>query len=256
MIEEDGGALCESYLDSIGAILRRIQVEEADGLARAAQRLAEQVAADRLIHIYGPGGHSNLAAQEVFYRAGGLMHVAPILDGGTLLSNGALSSTDTERRPGYGRRVIADRRLGATDLLILVNTFGINAAVIDAALEARERGTFVIGVSARACSAAAPPDHPARHPSGLDLHQLVGIAIDTHVPAGDAIMSIRGFTEPVAAASTFANAFVLNALVIRTVALLAGQGIEPPVWRSRNVAGGDEANARHVERFRARVPGL
>ena len=42
-----------------------------------------------------------------------------------------------ERTPGYGRMVIRDQRLGEGDLLILVNAYGINAALIDAALEAR-----------------------------------------------------------------------------------------------------------------------
>ena len=84
---------------------------------RAAERLADQIAADRLVHVYGPGGHSNLAAQEIFFRAGGLMHVSAILDEGTLLSNGALRSMAIERTPGYGRIVIADQRLGEGDLL-------------------------------------------------------------------------------------------------------------------------------------------
>jgi uncharacterized phosphosugar-binding protein len=59
-----------------------------------------------------------------------------------------------------------------------------------------------------------------------------------------------------AAVSTFANAFALNCLVIRTVALLAERGIEPPVWRSGNAPGGDQANARFLGRFRGRVRSL
>ncbi|WDR07247.1 SIS domain-containing protein [Devosia rhodophyticola] len=69
------------------------------------------------------------------------MHISAILDEGTLLSNGALRSMAIERTPGYGRIVIADQRLGANDVLILVNAYGINAALIDAALEARSRGS-------------------------------------------------------------------------------------------------------------------
>ena len=76
----------------------------------------------------------------MFFRAGGLMHISAILDEGTLLSNGALRSMAIERTPGYGRLVIEDRDLGEGDLLVLVNAYGINAALIDAALAARERG--------------------------------------------------------------------------------------------------------------------
>jgi uncharacterized phosphosugar-binding protein len=252
----DADALTAGYLDACIAIMRRIQEEERAPLAAAAARLADQIAADRLVHVFGPGGHSNLATQEIFFRAGGLMHVSAILDEGTLLSNGALRSMAIERTPGYGRVVIADRRLGPDDLLILVNAYGINAALIDAALEARSRGVFLIGVSSKSHAEGTAPDHPARHPTRRNLHELVDIAIDTKVPIGDAVVSIPGVGERIGAISTFANAFALNALVVRTVAALAGRGIEPPVWRSGNAPGGDAANARFLGRFRDRVKAL
>jgi uncharacterized phosphosugar-binding protein len=184
------------------------------------------------------------------------MHVSAILDEGTLLSSGALRSMAIERTPGYGRIVIANQQLKAGDLLILVNAYGINAALIDAALEARERGVFLIGVSSREHASNTAPDHPARHPTKKNLHDLVDIAIDTKVPIGDAVVRVPGMSQDIAAISTFANAFALNCLVIRTVAKLAEGGIEPPVWRSGNAPGGDEANARFIDRFRDRVRAL
>ncbi|MCP4383304.1 MAG: SIS domain-containing protein, partial [Hyphomicrobiales bacterium] len=163
-------ALCAGYFESTTRLMREILDQEGGALDLAAARVAEQVAADRLVHVYGPGGHSNLAAQEIFFRAGGLTHVAAILDEGTLLSNGAFRSMAIERLPGYGKVVIADRRLGPDDLLILVNAYGINAALIDAALEARRRGVSTIGISSRRHAEAAAKDHPARHPTAQNLH--------------------------------------------------------------------------------------
>jgi uncharacterized phosphosugar-binding protein len=249
----DAGALCANYLADVHALMALVLGEETEAMDGAADRIADQIAADRLVHIYGPGGHSNLAAQEIFFRAGGLMHVSAILDEGTLLSGGALRSMAIERTPGYGKVVIGDWGLGREDLLILVNAYGINAALIDAALEARRRGCFLIGVSSRRHAEQTAPDHPARHPTRQNLHDIVDIAIDTKVAIGDAIVTVPGLSERIAAASTFANAFALNCLVIRTVAKLADRGIEPPVWRSGNAPGGDEANARFVGRFRQRV---
>lgn len=249
----DADALCEGYLASVTALMGEILRDERDALDRAADRVAGQIAADRLVHVYGPGGHSNLAAQEIFFRAGGLMHVSAILDEGTLLSNGALRSMAVERTPGYGRIVIADRRLGEGDLLILVNAYGINAALIDAAIEAKARGVFLIGVSSRRHASATAPGHPARHPTKQNLHDLVDIAVDTKVDIGDVAVTVPGFDSRIAAVSTFANAFALNCLVIRTVAKLVERGVEPPVWRSGNAPGGDEANARFLHRFRERV---
>jgi uncharacterized phosphosugar-binding protein len=256
MEKQTGAALTLAYLDQVQTLMRAIVTEEANVLDQAAEKLAAQVSADRLIHVFGPGGHSNLASQEIFFRAGGLMHVSAILDEGTLLSNGALRSMAIERTPGYGRVVIADRDLGPTDLLILVNAYGINAALIDAALEAKRRGCFVIGVSSRRHASQTSADHPARHPTRQNLHDIVDIAIDTKVPVGDALMHLPGLGEPIAACSTFANSIALNALVIQTVAKLLERGIEPPVWRSGNAPGGDKANARFIAAFRGRVRAL
>jgi uncharacterized phosphosugar-binding protein len=244
------------YLTQVDGLLGRILTEESAAIRRAAELLADQVAADRLVHIYGPGGHSNLAAQEVFFRAGGLMHFAAILDEGTLLSNGALRSMAIERTPGYGRVVIEDRELGEGDLLVLVNAYGINAALIDAALTARERGVALVGVSSRSHAENTAADHPARHPSRQNLHDLVDVAIDSKVPIGDAVVELDGVAEKVAAVSTFANAFVLNCLTLATVEALTDRGVEPPVWRSGNAPGGDAANARFLGRFRSRVRAL
>lgn len=252
----DADALCAQYLASTHSLMQRIMSDERDALDLAAAKLADQIAADRLVHIFGPGGHSNLAAQEVFFRAGGLMHISAILDEGTLLSNGALRSMAIERTPGYGKVVITDQRLGKSDMLILVNAYGINAALIDAALEARQRGVFLIGVSSRDHASNTSGDHPARHPTKHNLHEIVDIAIDTKVPIGDAVVSVPGMSENIAAISTFANAFALNCLVIRTVAKLVERGIEPPVWRSGNAPGGDEANGRFIANFHSRVRAL
>lgn len=248
--------LCADYLDKTHALMKRILSEETSALDKAAAKLAEQIKADRLIHIFGPGGHSNLAAQEVFFRAGGLMHISAILDEGTLLSNGALRSMAIERLPGYGKIVITDQKLDSTDLLILVNAYGINAALIDAALEAKRRGAFVIGVSSREHAENTSPDHPARHLTKHNLHDLVDIAIDTKVPIGDAVVTMPGMSEKIAAISTFANAFTLNCLVMRTVAKLVEDNVEPPVWRSGNAPGGDEANGRFIADFQHRVKAL
>ena len=138
-------------------------------------------------------------------------------------------------------------------VLILVNAYGINAALIDAALEARSRGVFLIGVSSRVHANSTAAEHPARHPTKQNLHDLVDIAIDCKVPVGDALVSVPGMGERIGAVSTFANAFTLNNLVIRTVAKLVERGIEPPVWRSGNAPGGDEANSRFIARFNDRV---
>jgi uncharacterized phosphosugar-binding protein len=248
-----GDLACEAYLEAVYQHMRRINSEERDALDQAADKLADHIAADKLVYVYGPGGHSNLATQEVFFRAGGLMHINPILDEGTLLSNGALRSMAIERTPGYGKVVISNNQLGEGDLLVLVNAYGINAALIDAALEAKRRGVFLIGINSHEHAEGSAPDHPARHPTKQNLHDIVDIAIDCKVPIGDALLRLDGLDEKIAAVSTFANAFALNSLIIRTVHKLLARNVTPPIWRSGNAPGGDAANARFLANFRHRV---
>lgn len=248
--------LVHSYLEGLKSRLDEVSRANADALAAAGALVAEQVANDRLVHIYGPGGHSNLASQELFFRAGGLMHIAAILDEGTLMSSGALRSMAMERTPGYGRVVIENARLGQGDLLILVNAYGMNAALIDAAITARERGVRLIGVSSREHAEGTAPDHPARHPTRANLHDVVDLHLDSQVPIGDAIVEVPGISQRVAPVSTVLSAFLLHSVVLHAVAELVRREIDPPIWRSGNAPGGDAANGRHIDRFIGRIRAL
>lgn len=49
--------------------------------------------------------------------------------------------------------------------------------------------------------------------------------------------------------STFCNSFVMNHLVIETVRALQEMGVEPPVFRSANLPGGDDHNQKLFERY-------
>jgi len=246
-------SLLRSYANLIAAHLDGIIASSGDAIEAAATRVADQVERGGIVHVYGPGGHSNLAAQEVFFRAGGLVNMSAVLDEGTLLSNGALRSVAMERTPGYGRTVIHTLGLGSDDLLILVNAYGINSALIDSAKAAKEAGTYVIGVSSRQHAEQVPPDHPARHPSKANLHDIVDLAVDSRVPLGDAVLTIHGVADPFAAISTFANAFVLQGIVAEAIRMLAERGVEPTIWRSANAPGGDERNARFLSEFEHRI---
>ena len=184
------------------------------------------------------------------------MHISAILDEGTLLSNGALRSMAIERTPGYGRVVIEDYGLTDEDIIIIVNAYGINTATIDAALTSKERGARTIGVSSFRHAEATHPDHPSRHPTKKNLHEIVDVAIDSKVEVGDAVLDIPGAPQKIGPMSTFANAFVMNWIVAETVAILQQRKITPPIWRSGNAPGGDEWNKQFIKDFKRRIPKL
>lgn len=247
------GMIMDLYYDKVLAIINEIRSTERENILKCARIVADQVKQDKLVYVFGPGGHSNLAAMEVFFRAGGLLHISAMINQETMLSAGAMKSMQVERLPGYGKIVVEDYNIGEGDLLWIVNAYGINSATIDAALTARARGAKVIGVSSVEHANTCPLDHPARHPSKQNLHDIVDAHVDCKVKQGDAVLELEGLTQKIGAMSTFANAYVMNCIVIEAVNMLVNEGIEPPIWRSGNAPGGDEWNNQFLDRFRDAV---
>ncbi len=244
------GMVMDLYYKEVLGIIGQIHEEEKSAILATAKVVANQVKQDRLVYIFGPGGHSNLGAMEIFFRAGGLMHISAILNQETMLTDGALKSMQVERLPGYGKIVIDDYNIGNGDLLIVVNAYGINAATIDAALRAKELGATVIGVSSHEHANSTDENHIARHPSKKNLHDIVDYSIDCKVQIGDAVIKLPNFEKKIGALSTFANAYVLNCLVVESINLLVNEDINPPVWRSGNAPGGDEWNNKFINKFK------
>jgi uncharacterized phosphosugar-binding protein len=246
----------KSYLEAAIGLMARVADEEGPAIQRAGAAIADRIAEDRLIYVIGPGGHSQIGAEEVFSRAGGLACIVSFIDDGFYLGNGAARSMRIERTPGYARALLAGVDFDSRDLLIIVNAYGINSATIDSAMYAHERGMTSIGVTSIANQRGLPPGHPSRHPSSQDLCDLVDIVVDTKMPLGDAVLAIDGVAEKVGPVSTMLNAYAMNAIMLEAIASLADRGIEAPVWRSSNSPGGDEANVGITERYRTRIPNL
>lgn len=240
----------QEYFDAIESILTEIKTTQRENIDKAATVVADRIAQDVPVFVFGPGGHSNLGTQEIFFRAGGLMHVNPILDGGTLLSNGALRSMAIERLPGYGTIVMENSGFGKDDVLILCNAYGINSATIDAALYVKSHGGKLIAVTSVEHAKNTPADHPARHPSKKNLADIADITLDCKIKVGDAVINIPGIPQPMGAMSTFANAYVLNCLMMTAAQKLVAMGIEPPLWKSGNCPGGDEWNNKYCGKFK------
>jgi uncharacterized phosphosugar-binding protein len=245
-----------TYLEKAKAILDRLAREESESIMRAGAAVADRVAEDRLIYVIGPGGHSQIGAEEVFSRAGGLAAIYSFIDDGFYLGHGAGRSMRIERTPGYARAILSEVAFDARDLLIIVNAYGINAATIDSAMYAHELGMTTIGVTSIANQRGLPQGHPSRHPSGKDLCDLVDIVVDTKMPLGDAVLELDGVSQAVGPVSTMVNAYAMNSIMLEAMADLVRRGIDPPVWKSSNSPGGDEANQAVTARYRDRVPNL
>ncbi len=71
--------LSQKYLNCVQQILNEIGKTQSDAIGQAADIVAAAIAGGGKLFLFGTG-HSHILAEEAFYRAGGLVHVNPILE--------------------------------------------------------------------------------------------------------------------------------------------------------------------------------
>ena len=241
------------YLEQVIGLLSKVEKEQAGQIDKAAELMVDAIAQDRLIHVYGGGGHTTLVMGEMFFRAGGLTNINPIMEPGLSVFNQALKYLELERCVNYGRSIVKYFRLQEDDVLIIFHNIGINPATIDAAMEAKEAGAKIIAVSSSFWQNEMPADHFIRHPNKKNLFDFADVCIDDLNPVGDAVVNVEGFETPIAPISNIIDFYIAHRLEIATVKKCVERDIEPPVWTSANVPGGDKINAKFVEKYLPRV---
>lgn len=244
--------LQDQYRTMIRRLIDEVESTQQDAMEKVAEAIATNVVAGGVLHIFG-AGHSHMLAEEIFYRAGGLVPVNAIFDPGLSVNNGAVKSTLLERLPGYAAAVLGDHELSSGEPFLIVSNSGVNPVPVEMALEGRARELLVIALtSVRASSALRP-----KHPCGQRLYELADIVLDNHVPPGDASVDIPGCpgakTGPV---STILGTYILNSVVVMAVEKIAAMGQEPPVFVSANVPDSAERNAWLVAHYRRQVKGF
>jgi uncharacterized phosphosugar-binding protein len=235
------------YLQVATALIERLETHEWTHIDRAAELMTESMAQGGTIHAFG-SGHSHMFAEELYYRAGGFVRIEPILFEGLMLHASAPLSTALERVPGLAAAILDDHPTSPGDVLLIASNSGSNAVVTEMATAARERGLRTIAIT----SVGHATSDTARAAAGPRLHELVDVAIDNGGAVGDAAVDVEGLARRVAPTSTVVVAAVANALVAEVAERLVARGIEPEVFSSSNVAGGDAVNRDHLRRVHSR----
>ena len=237
------------YVDNAIANIREVVAKQGENISRAASMMADAIAEDKLINVYAGGGHTTLAMGEMFFRAGGLANINPLMETALSVFNQALKYLELERTVNFGASIIKYYDIKEGDLVIIFHNIGINPATIDAALEIKKRGGKIIAVASSYWQNEMPADHFIRHPSGKNLFDLADVCIDDYNPVGDAIVNIPGMTTPIAPVSNVVDFTIAHLLEIECCRICVERGIVPPVWNSANAPGGDEKNAHLYEQY-------
>ncbi len=241
------------YFEKLMENFKVVNETQGDNIVKAASLMADAIENDRLIHVYGGGGHTTLCMGEMFFRAGGLSCINPIMETGLSVFNQALKYLELERTVNYGSAIMKYYDLKPNDLLIVFHNIGINPATIDAVMEAKKCGAKIIAVSSHYWQEEMPADHFIRHPNKTNLFDYADVCIDDFNPVGDAAVTVPGLETPIAPVSNIIDFYIAHLLEIECVKQCIDRGITPPVWSSANTPGGDEKNAAYLAKYRPRI---
>ncbi len=227
------------YLAIAEELVARLASDTWPSIDAAATLLTDAIATGHAVHAFG-SGHSHMLAEELFYRAGGLVRVRPLLFEGLMLHASAPLSTALERLPGLAQALMEDHPMVPGDVLLIASNSGSNAVTVDLARLAQDSGVHTIAITS--LGHATSPLTRAR--GGPRLHEIAEVVIDNGGVVGDAAVDIDGLATRVAPTSTVVGAAIVNALVAETVERLVARDVIPEIYASSNVAGGDAANQR------------
>ena len=230
------------YLEKIIENLKTIEEEEGEKIARVAEMVANTIARDGLIFVFGCG-HSHLPGLDTFYRAGGLANVSAMLDTDLMLHNGAAKSSRMEKMSGIAYEVFRRYTPTDRDMIFIFSASGKNQVPVEMGDAAREAGIPSVGVSSSAYFGR-----------GGRLHEHVDIAIDCKVPYGDACIEVG--EAKMGGLSTAAACFILNSCLINGAKLALERGTVPPIYLSGNVDGGRAHNIELENLYLGRVKHL
>ena len=244
-----------AYHDAITKVLDDIRRTQIGKIQEAGEAVATSIAGGGFCWLFG-SGHSVIPVMDVFPRYGSFVGFVPLYDPRLMWSNvvgpgGARELLWIERKEGYAPVFLQSYPLAKGDTFVVFSHGGLNAAPIEAALYAKERGLTVVTVSSLRNAAAAK----ATHSSGKKLSDLADIAIDNCVAPEDSQVDV-GRPEKVAAGSTMAVVYVAMTLVAETGARLVAKGHVPTTFVSPNVPGVEPGhNMRVFEAYARRLAG-
>ena len=91
----------KTYFNKIVENLEKVNETQDENIKKAASLMADAIENDRLINVYGGGGHTTLPVGEMFFRAGGLSCINPLMETGLSVFNQALKYLELESKFQY-----------------------------------------------------------------------------------------------------------------------------------------------------------
>ena len=239
-----------AYFDNLQSLVSRTLETQAAGMEQASRQIADCLKNGGMVYTFGTG-HGHLLALEIFYRAGGMVRLCPILDEKLMLHISAAGSTNEERDEKWVDILLEKYPIKAGDVLIDMSNSGRNAVPVLLAMEARRRGAYVVALTSLQHTQAVT----SRNSLNLRLFEVADLVLDNGGVLGDASWQAADGAM-VGPTSTAIGAAMLQAIVCRVKELSLEEGFEADYFKSSNVDGGDAWNDRLIDKYAAQSPGL
>lgn len=245
----------QRYFEVMQEVVEKVLNTQEDKIIKAAEILTNTTKNDGIIHLFG-SGHSSLIAEDVFWRAATLANVHAIFESAVAGINEVTKTSKLEKLEGIGQVLVEYNCVLPPDAMICISNSGNNAATIDVAIGAKERGVPVIAIT----NVTYADQLTTHHSSGKKLKDIADLVIDNCSLYGDAAVELPGLNQSVGATSTIPSAFIVPALLVQTCENLLELGIKPDVYFNGHLAYEDASVKLHndalVEKYSQRIRNL
>lgn len=239
----------KEFNKKIKNIIDEITNLEQNNIKKAAKIMFDAMNNDSVVHVFATG-HSHMVAEELFYRAGGLVQINPILEPFLMQHEGSIRSTKFERLPGIAKIIYESLNLKEKEPFIIVSNSGINSVPVEMAQILKENNHPVIVITSKTASKNSNP----RNVYNAHLYDFADVVIDNHTPYGDGVIE-KPYAK-VGAASSIACSYIAQSLVLEIINLYEENNLIPPVYQSANTIGGDEHNKVLYDKYKNRIKSL
>ncbi len=236
------------YMADVQSVKEKVLANELEKVEAAAAAIADSIIKHDIFHVIGTGAHGSMVAEEMLWRGGGLAAANAILEPSINLIHGAGHSGVFDQLPCYAEAILDSNNVKADEVLIIVNSAGINPLSISLAKACKERGIRTIAITSRFGDSLEPKRE--------SLYQLADIFINNYMPFGDSMTKVEGLSGTVGSISSVINLLIANMLVVASTEEMLKRGFEPPVWKYDDCPGGLEYNEKLFERYSKRIKNL
>ena len=135
-----------AYIENIQKLINDVLHTQLSSIESASHEFASAIESDRKIFLFGTG-HSHLLAEEMFFRAGGLVKLQPVLEDALMLHTSASKSAELQQLSGYADIIFEHYGMRKGDVLVIFSYSGQSGVCVDLARLANENGLVLIALT-------------------------------------------------------------------------------------------------------------